>query len=87
MEQLYGARISVREHQGRPVRFVWAGRAYTVHRIFDQWASVRSDHSPGCGIVPPKRWFWRVEAGAEDDRGVYELTHDLPSDEWALIKV
>ncbi|PSL00841.1 hypothetical protein CLV63_101319 [Murinocardiopsis flavida] len=84
---MYGAPVTVRAHEGRPERFVWEGRAYTVHRIFDQWASVRSDHAPVRGGTVPKRWFWRVEAGAEGDRGVYELTHDLPSGQWTLVKV
>lgn len=79
--------ISVSEQEGRPVRFTWRGRMYTVRRIVDYWVTLRSDWDPETHEQPPGRVHWRVEAGSDTSRGVYELRHEEPSGQWHVARV
>lgn len=83
----YGASVSVVEDQGRPLRFTWNGRVYGVRRIIDHWVTLRMDWTPTIEPRVPERRHWRVEAGALEAQGVYELLHDAVSDQWLLSRV
>ncbi|MDA0564274.1 DUF6504 family protein [Streptomonospora sp. S1-112] len=87
MGHVYGVPITVTEHQGRPVRFVWDRRVYTVRHIVDHWITVRADWTPAHHDQPPQRVHWRVEAGSAGPPGVYELLHDSGSGRWLLARV
>ncbi|GAA3725088.1 DUF6504 family protein [Salinactinospora qingdaonensis] len=87
MSRSYGAPITVGQQQGRPVRFTWEGRIYTVHRIIDHWVALRSQWSPESQERAPRRRCWRVQAGVGSSYGVYELYHDLALDEWRVARV
>ena len=52
----------------RPVRFRLKDRDFIVEEILDQWYS-------------PNGVFFKVRA---DDGNLYNLRHDLPTDEWSL---
>ncbi|MBO0833533.1 MAG: nucleotidyltransferase [Actinobacteria bacterium] len=70
------------KRHGRPVRFAWRGRIYTVIFVRDRW---QMPAEPGSGAVAGRE-CWRVEATAI--RGVppalYELCHDPAADQWFL---
>ncbi|MBB6172859.1 hypothetical protein HNR23_002919 [Nocardiopsis mwathae] len=87
MARVYGVRISVVDREGRPQRFTWDGRIYTVRRIIDHWVTLRTDWTPAAHDRLPQRTFWRVEAGADRAPGVYELRHDSTTGEWLLARV
>jgi Family of unknown function (DUF6504) len=74
--------VEVWERDGRPVRFAWRGRIYTVIFVRDRWlapAESASDAIAGSEC-------WRVEATPV--RGVppalYELCHEPAADQWSL---
>lgn len=78
--------VEVWLRHGRPARFVWRGRMYTVMFVLDRRLAP--------GAVPPQpddrppgdREYWRVEATPE--RAVppttFELCHDIDADRWLL---
>jgi hypothetical protein len=73
---------------GKPARFVWRGRMYTVLFVLDHRLT------PGQPVVPPdqpasSRECWLVEATPLRalPPNVYELCHDLPADRWQLSRV
>jgi Family of unknown function (DUF6504) len=70
------------ERDGRPVRFVWRGRIYTVIFVRDRW-QVPAD--PATGAMAGVE-CWRVEATPVRavPPAVYELCHDLAADRWSL---
>jgi hypothetical protein len=96
MNQLYGEPVNVRARDdGRPIRFVWRGRLYTVRAILEHW--VISKHrvinrewwrDPGTPGNPgePELEFWRVEAAAGQGLapGVFELRRDAATGAWTL---
>ena len=70
---------------GRPVRFVWRDRLYTVRAILEHWVINREwwqdrEAEPG---EPDE--FWRVEAapGPGTTAAVYELRRE-PGGTWSL---
>jgi Family of unknown function (DUF6504) len=91
---MYGEPVNVQARDdGRPVRFVWRGRLYTVRVILEHWVVNRewwqdpgrpgsSEPEPG----QPELEFWRVEAspGPGMTAGVYELRRDAATDAWTL---
>jgi Family of unknown function (DUF6504) len=88
MRAIHGEPVEVWMRHGKPARFIWRGRMYTVLFVLDRRAL------PGPAPQPPAeeepqadaRELWRVEAAPE--RGVppaiYELVHDLAADRWTL---
>ena len=79
MSRSYGEPIDVQARpDGRPLRFVWRSRLYTVRAILEHWVidrewwrepadpgdpSTPGDPSaPGTGPAQPELEFWRVEA-------------------------
>lgn len=41
MSRVYGEPVDVRVRDGRPARFVWRGRLYTVLRVLEHWVVSR----------------------------------------------
>ncbi len=83
-----GEPVEVWLRHGRPARFVWRGRLYTVLFVLDR----RTGHLP---LPPapahpdpgaPGLEFWVVEATAQPAIAAtrYELCHDLATDRWTL---
>ena len=88
---VYGEPVNVQARDdGRPVRFVWRGRLYTVSVILEHWVIGREswtdsapwESEPG----QPELEFWRVEAapGQGMTPGVYELRRDAATGAWTL---
>jgi hypothetical protein len=97
MSRVYGEPVNVQARDdGRPARFVWRGRLYTVRAILEHWVINRewwqdrgvSGPSGASGPEPgqPELEFWRVEAapGQGMAAGVYELRRDVATDAWTL---
>ena len=93
----YGEPVQVRARpDGRPVRFVWRSRLYTVRAIWEHWVINRewwrepagsgdagdSETEPG----QPELMFWRVEAasGQGATPGAYELRQDVATGAWTI---
>jgi Domain of unknown function (DUF6504) len=100
MSRVYGEPVNVQARDdGRPVRFVWRGRLYTVRAILEHWIINREWwQDPGVsgpegpqgpqGPEPgqPELEFWRIEAspGQGMTAGVYELRRESATDAWTL---
>jgi hypothetical protein len=88
MSRAYGEPVNVRARpDGRPIRFVWRERLYTVRAILEYWVINREwwqdpDAEPG----QPELEFWRVEAapGPAMPPAVYELRRDPAADTWTI---
>ncbi|MGH3194636.1 MAG: DUF6504 family protein [Streptosporangiaceae bacterium] len=83
MSRVYGEPVEVQARDdGRPVRFVWRSRLYTVRTILEHWVINREWwRDPGdSGSRPgqPELEFWRVEAapGQGMPPGAYELRRE-----------
>src|ERR1700728_1878495 len=64
MSKVYGEPVEVQTREdGRPVRFAWRGRLYTVIAVQEHWM-VNRDWWREAAPVPahPELQFWRVEA-------------------------
>jgi Family of unknown function (DUF6504) len=87
-ERMYGEPVNVQARDdGRPVRFVWRGRLYTVRAILEHWVVNREWwHDPEAEPGRPELEFWRVEAapGQGLPAEVYELRRDVATDAWTL---
>jgi len=88
---MYGDPVGVWIRDGRPARFVWRGRLYTVLGILDRWAASREwwhEQSPALAASAPRE-FWRVAAAP--GRGLApvtcELRHDPATGGWLLVRV
>jgi Family of unknown function (DUF6504) len=90
----YGEPVQVKARpDGRPVRFVWRSRLYTVRAIWEHWVINREwwrePADPGyAGTEPgqPELMFWRVEAapGQGMTPDVYELRQDVATGAWTI---
>jgi hypothetical protein len=91
--------VDVGISDGRPTRFVWRGRLYTVLGVLDHWVISREwwkQQNPDLD-TPAEREFWRIEAspgrsaeaspGRSARAGTYELRHDLATGQWILARV
>jgi hypothetical protein len=91
MNRVYGEPADVRaEEDGRPARFVWRGRLYTVRSVLGHWVAGREWwREPGPVPARPELEFWRVEAsaGQEAPAGTYELCRDVAAGAWTLCRV
>jgi hypothetical protein len=80
---------------GRPARFVWRARLYTVRAVLEHWVINRDwwrdpgPESAGSAPARPEQEFWRVEAspGQPMPVGVYELRHEVAAGSWTLRRV
>jgi hypothetical protein len=92
MNRVYGEPVKVQARpDGRPVRFVWRSRLYTVRAILEHWVINREwwrdpGGDPGTEPGQPELEFWRVEAapGQGMTPGVCELRQDLATRAWTL---
>ena len=94
MSRVYGEPVNVQARDdGRPARFVWRGRLYTVRAILEHWVINREwwqdpEVSGPSGPEPgqPELEFWRVEAapGQGMTPGVYELRREAATGTWIL---
>lgn len=89
MTRVFGDPVEVWVTDGRPVRFVWRGRLYTVRKVLEHWVATRDwwreQHPESEEAV--EREFWRVEASPGTEVGVYELRFDSATDSWMLSRV
>jgi hypothetical protein len=86
VSRVYGDPVDVWVVDGRPWRFVWDGRLYTVRRVLEHWVTTRDwwrDRHPDAEEAT-EREFWRVEASPDTETGVYELRHDAATGGWML---
>ena len=96
MSRTYAEPVDVGVQDGRPTRFVWRGRLYTVLGVLDHWVISREwwkQQNPDLD-TPAEREFWRVEASPGRSAspggaraGTYELRHDLATGQWMLARV
>jgi hypothetical protein len=91
VSRTYAEPVDVGVSDGRPARFVWRGRLYTVLGVLDHWVISREwwrQQNPDLD-TPAEREFWRVEAapGFSARAGTYELRHDLATGQWILARV
>jgi len=91
VNRVYGEPVEVQARKdGRPTRFVWRSRLYTVRAILEHWVINREwwRDPGGQGTEPgqPELEFWRVEAapGQGMPPGVYELRRDAATGTWTL---
>ena len=96
MSRVYGEPVNVQARDdGRPARFVWRGRLYTVRAILEHWVVNREWwQDPGVPEPEPRQpepgqpelEFWRVEAspGQGLAAGAYELRRDATAGTWML---
>jgi hypothetical protein len=100
MSGTYGEPVQVKARpDGRPVRFVWRSRLYTVRAIWEHWVINREwwrepadsreageAGEAGTGPGQPELMFWRVEAapGQGTTPGVYELRQDVATGAWTI---
>ncbi|WP_067477835.1 DUF6504 family protein [Actinomadura hibisca] len=93
MTRVFGDPVQVWSAQGRPVRFAWRGRLYTVRRVLEHWVATRDwwrEQLPDEQDLPDavgEREYWRVEATPEREIGVYELRYDAATGAWTLSRV
>ena len=85
---MYGEPVRVQARpDGRPVRFVWRCRLYTVHAILEHWVINREWwRDPAAEPGQLELEFWRIEArrGQGMTPGVYELRQDIAAGTWTL---
>jgi Domain of unknown function (DUF6504) len=85
MNRVYHEPVNVQARfDGRPTRFVWRCRLYTVRAILEHW--VIKAHDPRSEPGQPDLEFWRVEAapGPGATAGVYELRRDTATSAWTV---
>jgi len=82
MSGVLGEPVEVSERNGRPMRFVWRGRMYTVLFVVDRRLTPAE---PESGELAGRE-YWRVEAtpGRLVPPAVYELCHDVAADRWSV---
>jgi hypothetical protein len=86
-----GEPVEVWLGDGRPARFVWRGRMYTVMFVLDRFVLDRHMTPAGppadqAAALGDGRECWRVEATPERvmPPTMFELCHDLAADRWTL---
>ena len=94
MSRTYGEPVQVKARpDGRPIRFVWRSRLYTVRAIWEHWVINREwwrepadSGEAGAEAGQPELVFWRVEAapGQGLTPAVYELRQDVATTAWTI---
>ena len=91
MSRVYREPVEVQaREEGRPARFVWRGRLYTVRSVIGHWVVNREWWRESAPVpAQPELGFWRVEASAGQSfpLGVYELCRDIAAGTWTLRRV
>lgn len=87
MGRVFGDPVEVfTTDDGRPIRFVWRERLYSVRRVLEHWVTTRDwwrEQHPEAEETG-EREFWRVEASPDREIGVYELRFDTTTSTWML---
>jgi hypothetical protein len=90
MRRIRGEPVEVWLRHGRPARFVWRGRLYTVLFVLDRRVSPPPQPSspPEEGSQPAGQESWLVDATPQQAIAAarYELTHDLGTGRWTLAR-
>jgi hypothetical protein len=90
MRRIRGEPVEVWLRHGRPARFVWRGRLYTVLFVLDRRVSPLPQPAapPDAGDQPAGQEFWLVEATPQQAIAAarYELTRDLATGRWTLAR-
>jgi hypothetical protein len=83
MRPIRGEPIEVWQRQGKPVRFVWRGRIYTVLFVRDKRTVPELGAENG---EPDNRECWLVEATPERavPASIFELCYEVVPDRWTL---
>jgi Family of unknown function (DUF6504) len=86
MRGIRGEPVEVWIRHGKPARFIWRGRIYTVLFVLDRRMTpgpAPAGPEPG---QPAGSECWLVEATPERSvpPSTYELCHDLTADRWTL---
>jgi hypothetical protein len=95
MQAMRGEPVDVWLREGRPARFVWRGRMYTVMFILERPHVPASEPAAESAPTPTgevnsaaagRRECWLLEATPQRTvpPTTYELCHDLISDRWSL---
>jgi hypothetical protein len=88
MNRVYGEPVNVRARDdGRPTRFWWRGRLYTVSAILEHWVVNREWwRDPEAERGQPELEFWRVEAssGPAMTAGIHELRREAATGIWTV---
>jgi uncharacterized protein DUF6504 len=84
----YGEPVEVQVRaDGRPVRFVWRSRQYSVRAILEHWVINREWwRDPGAEPGQLELEFWRVEAapGQGMTPRVCELRREAATSQWIM---
>jgi hypothetical protein len=85
MRAIRGEPVEVWLRHGKPARFVWRGRMYTVLFVRDRRAVPGTDAGTEAGTADGRE-CWLVEATPVRavPAATYELCHDAPADRWTL---
>ena len=67
--------------QGRPLRFTWQGRSYTVQRVCNRWHV-----SEEWWRAEPTAWHEYIKLVTRD-RLLCLLVHNLDRDQWSLLLI
>lgn len=93
MRGIRGEPVEVWLRNGRPARFVWRGRMYTVMFVLDRQVTpvaTPADPDPAASGIADSGTggseCWRIEATPERSvpSATYELCRDLASGRWRL---
>jgi hypothetical protein len=82
MRPIRGEPVEVWQRHGKPARFVWRGRIYTVLFVRDK----RAVPEPAEESEPGDRECWLVEATPERavPASIFELCYDAAAERWTL---
>ena len=87
MNKVRGEPVHVQARgDGRPVRFVWRDRLYTVRAILEHWVIGREWWQDPTAERGQLEEYWRVEAapGPGMTAAVYELRREPATGAWSL---
>ena len=83
----------VTNHDGQPISIDWRGSSYLASGSPVRWYARKSwwteavQAPKGIGPQLVETEMWRVRAHHESEGGVFELRHNLPEDEWKLVRI
>ncbi len=83
MRPIRGEPVEVWQRHGKPARFVWRGRIYTVLFVRDRRTVPEPAEDSG---EPGNRECWLVEATPERavPASIFELCYDAAAERWTL---
>ena len=85
MRPIHGEPVEVWQRDGKPARFLWRGRIYTVLFVRDR-RTVPGSPQPSSEDGQLTRECWLVEATPERavPASIFELCCDATADRWTL---